>query len=76
MNNLHANGAEWVDFFVREMMVATSVDDARAQVAGMLEILEKSISARASAGATDVLQKVFVLESFIKFHVNQSVSDV
>ncbi|XP_027344683.1 uncharacterized protein LOC113857130 [Abrus precatorius] len=56
-NNLPADGAEWIDFFVREMMIATSVDDARARAARMLEVLEKSISARATAEATDALQK-------------------
>lgn len=58
LNNLPADGAEWIDFFVREMMVATSVDDARARAARMLEVLEKSISERARAEATDALQKV------------------
>lgn len=62
LNSLPADGAEWIDFFVREMMVATSVDDARARAARMLEVLEKSISERARAEATDALQKVFMLE--------------
>ncbi|KAK7349131.1 hypothetical protein VNO77_06246 [Canavalia gladiata] len=57
LNNLPADGAEWIEFFVREMEIATSVDDARARAARMLEVLEKSISARARAGATDALQK-------------------
>ncbi|KAJ1410097.1 Ubiquitin system component Cue [Sesbania bispinosa] len=57
LNNLPADGAEWIDFFVREMMIATSVDDARARAARMLEVLEQSISARVRAGATDALQK-------------------
>nr|AFK33763.1 unknown [Medicago truncatula] len=57
LNSLPADGAEWIDFFVREMMVATSVDDARARAARMLEVLEKSISERARAEATDALQK-------------------
>ncbi|OIW05222.1 hypothetical protein TanjilG_21207 [Lupinus angustifolius] len=57
MNNLPANGAEWVEFFVTEMSAATSVDDARGRTARMLEVLEKSISARASADAIDVVQK-------------------
>nr|AFK35927.1 unknown [Lotus japonicus] len=56
-DNLPGNGAEWIDFFVREMMIATSIDDARARAARMLEVLEKSISARARAEAADVLQK-------------------
>lgn len=62
MNNLPVDGAEWIDFFVREMMVATSVDDARSRAARMLEVLEKSISERARTEATDALQKVFIVE--------------
>ncbi|KAL2338161.1 hypothetical protein Fmac_012607 [Flemingia macrophylla] len=57
MSNLPADGAEWIDFFVKEMMIATSVDDARARAARMLEVLEKSISETARAEATDALQK-------------------
>ncbi|KAF7814384.1 ubiquitin system component CUE protein [Senna tora] len=56
-NNLPANGAEWVDLFVREMMSATSVDDARTRASRMLEVLEKSISGHARAEATHVIQK-------------------
>ncbi|KAK7255217.1 hypothetical protein RIF29_28622 [Crotalaria pallida] len=59
VNNLPADGAQWVDLFVRQMVDATSVDDARGKVAVMLEALEKSIIARssASADATGALQK-------------------
>ncbi|KAI4355759.1 hypothetical protein L6164_004502 [Bauhinia variegata] len=57
VNNLPSDGAEWVDLFVKEMMSATNIDDARARAARMLEVLEKSISARASAEATDVILK-------------------
>jgi len=67
-NHLPVDGAECIDVFVREMMVATSVDDARARAARMLEVLEKSISERARAEATDALQKVFILKS-LKIHV-------
>lgn len=74
LNNLPADGAEWIDFFVREMMVATSVDDARARAARILEVLEKSISARARAEVTDALQKVFMLESFKIHGVSQTLS--
>ncbi|KAE9600531.1 hypothetical protein Lal_00045834 [Lupinus albus] len=56
-NNLPANGAEWIDLFVTEMTCATSVDDARARAARLLEVLEKSISAHASSEATSALQK-------------------
>ncbi|KOM44609.1 hypothetical protein LR48_Vigan05g221400 [Vigna angularis] len=40
-----------------EMTCATSVDDARARAARLLEVLEKSISAHASSGATTALQR-------------------
>ncbi|KAL3835529.1 hypothetical protein ACJIZ3_010265 [Penstemon smallii] len=56
-NNMPIDGAEWVDLFVREMMNATSIDDARSRAASILEILEKSISARASAEATQNFHK-------------------
>ncbi|KAK7270658.1 hypothetical protein RJT34_25972 [Clitoria ternatea] len=56
-NNLPVDGAEWIDLFVREMTCATSVDDARARAARLLEVLEKSISAHASSGATTTLQR-------------------
>jgi len=42
------------------MSCATSVDDARARAAKLLEVLEKSISARASSGEITDLQKVCV----------------
>lgn len=45
------DGADWVDLFVREMMSASNVDDARARTSRVLEVLERSISTRASAEA-------------------------
>ncbi|MCD7449993.1 hypothetical protein HAX54_002710 [Datura stramonium] len=57
LNNLPADGAEWVELFVREMMSATSTDDARARATRVLESLEKSISAGASAEAAQNFQK-------------------
>ncbi|KAK4267571.1 hypothetical protein QN277_024333 [Acacia crassicarpa] len=56
-NDLPADGAEWVDLFVREMMSAISVDDARIRASRILEFLERSISGRASAEAAHVIQK-------------------
>lgn len=57
-NNLPADGAEWVDLFVKEMMSATNLDDARTRAARVLEVLEKSISVQAGAEATQTFQKV------------------
>ncbi|KAH9653318.1 CUE domain-containing protein [Citrus sinensis] len=45
------DGPEWVELFVREMMSSSNIDDARARASRALEILEKSICARASAEA-------------------------
>ncbi|WOL07982.1 hypothetical protein Cni_G16733 [Canna indica] len=42
---LPTNGSEWVDLFVREMMNASDVDDARARASRAMEFLEKSIMA-------------------------------
>ncbi|CAI9113967.1 OLC1v1037529C1 [Oldenlandia corymbosa var. corymbosa] len=56
-NNLPKDGAEWVELFLREMNGATSIDDARSRAARVLESLERSISARVSAEATENIQK-------------------
>uniref|UniRef100_A0A2N9IJ93 CUE domain-containing protein n=1 Tax=Fagus sylvatica TaxID=28930 RepID=A0A2N9IJ93_FAGSY len=56
-NNLPVEGVEWVDLFVREMMSATSMDDAKARAARLLEILEKTISSSAGAEATQNVHK-------------------
>ncbi|XP_042051884.1 uncharacterized protein LOC121797204 [Salvia splendens] len=56
-NNPLADGAEWVDLFVREMMNATSIDDARFRAASILENLEKAISSKASVEAAQSFHK-------------------
>lgn len=47
--NLPMGGADWVELFVREMTNASNMDDARARASRALEVLEKSICARATA---------------------------
>lgn len=49
---------EWVDLFVREMMNASDIDDARARASRALEFFEKSIMDRAGAEVLPNLQKV------------------
>lgn len=56
-NNFPPNGAEWVECFVREMMAATSIDDARARATRLLESLEKCISSLAGAEAAQNFHK-------------------
>ncbi|GAB2269501.1 hypothetical protein Dimus_004418 [Dionaea muscipula] len=60
-NTLPADGAQWVELFVREMMSATSLDDARARAAKLLEVVEKSISSRACTEAAETFQKENVM---------------
>ncbi|GMI81198.1 hypothetical protein like AT5G32440 [Hibiscus trionum] len=46
---LSMDGSDWVELFVREMLNASNIDDARARASRALEVLEKSIHARAGA---------------------------
>ncbi|KAA8535149.1 hypothetical protein F0562_030152 [Nyssa sinensis] len=55
--NLPVDGAEWVELFVREMTSASNMDDARARASRALEVLEKSICARATAEAGQSFQQ-------------------
>ncbi|GMJ15654.1 hypothetical protein like AT5G32440 [Hibiscus trionum] len=43
------DGSDWVELFVTEMLNASNIDDARARASRALEVLEKSIHARAEA---------------------------
>ncbi|KAA8522993.1 hypothetical protein F0562_009416 [Nyssa sinensis] len=55
--NAPIDGAEWVELFVSEMMSASNMDDARARASRVLEVLEKSICARATAEAAQSFQQ-------------------
>lgn len=59
--NMPADGAGWVDLFVREMMSATSVDDAKSHVSKLLAVLENSINKRAAEETAQNFQKVLSL---------------
>ncbi|KAM3289915.1 hypothetical protein P3S67_018204 [Capsicum chacoense] len=56
-SNFPAAGTEWVESFVREMMTATSIDDARARATRLLDSLEKFISSRVGAEAAQNVHK-------------------
>ncbi|GLT26235.1 hypothetical protein SLA2020_013170 [Shorea laevis] len=51
------DGADWVELFVREMMNASNIDDARARASRALEVLERSICARAGVEAAQNFQQ-------------------
>lgn len=57
-NNLPTQGADWVELFVREMMSASNMDDAKARASRVLEVLEKSICARATTEAAQSFHQV------------------
>ncbi|MQL69335.1 hypothetical protein Taro_001647 [Colocasia esculenta] len=61
VNNIPVDGSEWVELLVREMMNSTDVDDARARASSVLEVLEKSIMARAGAEAAQAFHKENVM---------------
>lgn len=52
------DSAEWVELFVREMMSASNIEDAKARASRALEVLEKSIFAFAREAAPHSLQQV------------------
>uniref|UniRef100_A0A1J3J5I9 CUE domain-containing protein n=1 Tax=Noccaea caerulescens TaxID=107243 RepID=A0A1J3J5I9_NOCCA len=56
-NVLNLDGKEWVELFVREMMSASDMTNAKERAARALEALEKSINARAGAEAMQSLQQ-------------------
>ncbi|KAH0450057.1 hypothetical protein IEQ34_020749 [Dendrobium chrysotoxum] len=51
-NNIPKDGSEWVDLLVREIMNSSGIEDARARAFRALDVLEKSIVARANVEAT------------------------
>lgn len=64
-SNFPAAGTEWVESFVREMMTATSIDDARARATRLLDSLEKFISSRVGAEAAQNVHKVGTVNACI-----------
>ncbi|KAK9149604.1 hypothetical protein Scep_008361 [Stephania cephalantha] len=54
--NLPKDGPEWVEVLVREMANSSDMDDARTRALQVLEVLEKSICARAKAEAAQNFQ--------------------
>ncbi|KAK9141747.1 hypothetical protein Syun_011147 [Stephania yunnanensis] len=57
--NLPKDGPEWVEVLVREMANSSDVDDARTRALRVLEVLEKSICARAKAETAQNFQLSF-----------------
>ncbi|KAM3300915.1 hypothetical protein P3S67_015415 [Capsicum chacoense] len=59
---LHMMGStEWVELFVKEMMSASNIDDAKARTSRALEALERSICARATEENVMLKQQIEAL---------------
>ncbi|EPS73752.1 hypothetical protein M569_01003, partial [Genlisea aurea] len=56
-NSLPADGAEWVELLLREVLSAPNVQDAKTRLSRSLEALEKSISTNATAEAAKTFHK-------------------
>ncbi|KAJ0989498.1 hypothetical protein J5N97_007854 [Dioscorea zingiberensis] len=54
---LPTDGSQWVDLFLKEMMTAADLADARARTSRVLDVLENSIMARVSSEAIQNIQK-------------------
>lgn len=71
--NRPVDGAEWVELFVGEMMSASNVDDAKARASRALEVLEKSIFARASTEASqNFLQESAMLKQQVEALIQEN----
>ncbi|CAK7339593.1 unnamed protein product [Dovyalis caffra] len=57
-NPVPANGEQWVELLVKEMMSATSVDDAKSRAGKVLEMLQKVISDRVTEEAAKSFEAV------------------
>ncbi|XP_006646989.1 uncharacterized protein LOC102717037 [Oryza brachyantha] len=67
------HGSEWVELFVREMMSASDIDDARARASRALEALEKSIMERVGTEAVHNLHKENVmLKEQLTIHLREN----
>ncbi|CAK9170938.1 unnamed protein product [Ilex paraguariensis] len=59
--SLPMDGADWVDLFVTEMKNSSNMDDARARVSKVLEVLEKSICELATKEAAQNFQQEYIM---------------
>lgn len=57
-DNIPADGEQWVEAFVKEMMRASNINDARNRAFRVLEVFEKSVTECNAAKATETFQEV------------------
>ncbi|OIS96789.1 PREDICTED: uncharacterized protein LOC109234189 isoform X2 [Nicotiana attenuata] len=70
---VHMDSTEWVELFVREMMSASNIDDAKARASRALEVLEKSICACATeATACNFQQENIMLKQQLEALIQEN----
>ncbi|KAJ9550960.1 hypothetical protein OSB04_015005, partial [Centaurea solstitialis] len=66
------DGAEWVDLFVKEMLSASNMDDARTRASRALELLEKSIRERVSTEARGMQQENLMMKEHLQALIQEN----
>ncbi|KAK9076741.1 hypothetical protein SSX86_005075 [Deinandra increscens subsp. villosa] len=66
------DGADWVDLFVREMLSASNIDDARTRASRALEMLEKSIYERVTTEAQGLKQENMMMKDQLQALVQEN----
>eukprot|EP00262_Sarcandra_glabra_P016893 TRINITY_DN562_c0_g5_i2.p1 TRINITY_DN562_c0_g5~~TRINITY_DN562_c0_g5_i2.p1 ORF type:complete len:278 (-),score=58.28 TRINITY_DN562_c0_g5_i2:191-1024(-) len=64
--NLPTDGSEWVELFVKEMMNASDMDDARSRASRVLQVLEKSIVVRTGAATENCHKENMILKEQVE----------
>lgn len=66
------DGADWVDLFVREMLSASNMDDARTRASRALEMLEKSIYERVTSEAHGLKQENMMMKEQLQALIQEN----
>lgn len=66
------DGADWVDLFVREMLSASNIDDARTRASRALELLEKSICERVTTEARGIQQENMMMKEQLQALIQEN----
>lgn len=66
------DGADWVDLFVREMVSASNIDDARIRASRALELLEKSICERVTSEAHGLQQENMMMKEQLQALIQEN----
>ncbi|KAI3701507.1 hypothetical protein L6452_26640 [Arctium lappa] len=66
------DGADWVDLFVREMLSASNMDDARTRASRALELLEKSIRERVTTEARGLQQENLMMKEHLQSLIQEN----